>query len=124
GGVEVHGRLNYEKSHVNWRDRWCRITECDTFLTSNVAKKCRAVSRQRRGPGRKTANCDERCRRSPKGSSKGISPRTLLLLLAAGPAPALVSWLSAAYPHSPAQMTRPGPSRSRERDARLACFVA
>src|SRR5262249_31752962 len=85
-GVEVTGRLNHEKTHSTWRDRWSRIIEYDTFLSSNVAKKCRALSRQRRGPSRKTTNCNERCRRSPKGSSKGISPRTLLLLLAAGPA--------------------------------------
>src|SRR5262249_7682937 len=39
--------------------------------------------------GTRAVNCDERCRRSPKGSSKGISPRTLLLLLAAGPVRAL-----------------------------------
>src|SRR5262249_57905085 len=51
----------------------------------NVAlslEQCRCLSRT-------TANGDERCRRSPKGSSKGISPRTLLLLLAAGPVRAL-----------------------------------
>jgi hypothetical protein len=40
------GELNHEKTHSTWRDRWSRIFECDTFLTSNVAKKCRALSRQ------------------------------------------------------------------------------
>jgi len=97
--VEVPGRLNHEKTHSTWRDRWSCIIECDTFLTSNVAKKCRALSRQRWGPSRKTANCNERCRRAPKGSSKGISPRTLLLLLAAGPIPAF-SRSSAPADHS------------------------
>ena len=48
---------------------------------------------------RKTANCNERCRRAPKGSSKGISPRTLLLLLAAEPIPAF-SRSSAPADHS------------------------
>jgi hypothetical protein len=46
-GVEVPGRLNHEKTHSTWRDRWSRIIECDTFLSSNVAKKCRALSRHR-----------------------------------------------------------------------------
>src|SRR5262249_57244984 len=80
---------DHEKAQYARDYRWSRVVDCDTLLASVVAKECGALPWQCRCPSRTTANCDERCRRSPKGSSKGISPRTLLLLLAAGPVRAL-----------------------------------
>jgi len=71
-------RTDHEKAQYAWDYRWSRIIDHGARLASMVAKECGAVPWQCWCPSRTTANCDERCRRQPKGSPKGISPRSLL----------------------------------------------